>query len=174
MTIYGLSMMRGRKPKIPLFVGRLIEICRVLRNHTLVVWYTCQAIVSLFQSPRYLGRLQRKLGWGWRGKLVLTRPQYRWEHRTSYIILGRTEPQGRALAFCPWPLCRIRHFTQLNWGRLEPTSFPGSRFFPYPSLSFASGDGKKRDPGNEVGLQTATRNAILLCSITKAGLWPLS
>ena len=31
--------------------------------------------------------------------------------------------------------------------RLSPTSFPGSLFFPPNAI-----DGKKRDPGNEVGL----------------------
>ena len=37
-----------------------------------------------------------------------------------------------------------------RWGtdvETEATSFPGSLFFPPP---VATGDGKKRDPGNEV------------------------
>ena len=33
---------------------------------------------------------------------------------------------------------------------LDPTSFPGSLFFPPP---LAPGGGKKRDPGNEVVLE---------------------
>ena len=32
--------------------------------------------------------------------------------------------------------------------KVRATSFPGSLFFPFPSL--ALGGGKKRDPGNEV------------------------